>query len=166
MDFSNWEISDYAAWWGAIIATLTLIWNIILALKKGPRIFVKAIPNMEIFPSDPLTENKQYISITAINKGSAPTTITHFCGYFVKNLWDFISRKRQNFIINAHPSTGKTLPYVLKPGEEWHNLADQKHIIENYKNGFIYVGVAHNQQKKPKYVRISLKSIKKDNNTE
>ena len=157
MDFTTWDISDYAAWWGAIIATLTLIWNIIIALKKGSRIIVKAQPNMKIFPEDPLTKDKEYISVTVVNKGTAPTTITHFCGYHVKNFRDYIKRKKQNFIINAHPSTGKTIPYVLKPGEEWNNLAEQNNIDENYISGYLYIGISHNQRKKPKYVKVKHK---------
>lgn len=38
IDFGTLKASDYAAWWGAIIATLALIWNIVVALKAGARV--------------------------------------------------------------------------------------------------------------------------------
>jgi len=158
MDFSNWSISDYAAWWGAIIATLALIWNIIRAIRSGPRIYVRATPNMKVFPEDSITKGKTYISVTAVNRGNAPTTITHFCGFYTNNLWNLIRRKRQHFITNPHPSTGKTIPYVLSPGEEWSNLADQKDIQEKMGNGYLYIGIIHNQKKHPIYVRVKFRA--------
>lgn len=152
MAFSEWNPNDYAAWWGAIIATLALLWNIILALKKGPRVSVKATPNMQIIPESPETADKLYISVTAVNKGSSPTTITHFCGYHTKNFWGVLFNKyRQNFVINTMPSTGNVTSYVLKPGEQWSNLADQSELN---KKRYTYIGIIHTHKKKPVYVRV------------
>jgi hypothetical protein len=109
---------------------------------------------MQIFPPDPVTGDRRYISVTAVNRGNAPTTITHFCGFRTKNLWDHIRGKRQNFIVNAHHRLGKDLPYVLAPGEEWSNLSDQDDLLEKFKDGLLYIGVIHNQRKKPVYACI------------
>lgn len=49
IDFSKFTISDYAAWWGAVIATLALIWNIVIAARSGARVKVRVSPNMKIF---------------------------------------------------------------------------------------------------------------------
>jgi len=98
MEFNNWSISDYEAWWGAIIATLALIWNIIVAIRSGPHISVRAIPNMKIFPIDSITKDKTYISVTAINRGNAPITITHFLDFYADSIWNLIRKKRQHFI--------------------------------------------------------------------
>jgi hypothetical protein len=111
---------------------------------------------MIVFPRNPLTGDKLYISVTAVNRGNAPTTITHFCGYHTKNLWDLIRRKRQNFVVNTHPGLGKQVPCVLAPGEEWQNMADQENLQESFKGGFLYIGVIHNQRARPVYVRIHL----------
>jgi len=156
IDLSKFSVSDYAAWWGAIIATLALVWNIILAIRSGARIRVRANPNMKIFPKQPITGDNRYISVTAVNHGNSPTTITHFCGYYTSSLWDSIRGRKQNFVVNVHPSLGKPVPYVLAPGEEWNSLADQDDIMKQSGGGYLYIGIIHNQRKRPIYKRIKL----------
>ncbi len=96
MNPSDWKISDIAAWWGAVIATLALVWNIVVALRSGARIQVTATPNMLYIPSDPITKDKKYIYVKAVNRGTAPTTITHLCGFYSDSLWNFIRKKQRN----------------------------------------------------------------------
>ena len=159
MDFSSWSTSDYAAWWGAVIATLALTWNIVVALRSGPRIRVRATSNMQIYPRQPLTGDKSYISLTAVNHGNAPTTITHFCGYYSTSLWKLIKGKKQNFIVNTGHELGQTVPFKLAPGEEWSSLADQSDMEEKCgKGGYLYMGIIHNQRKRPVYVRVKLRA--------
>jgi hypothetical protein len=156
IDISKLSVSDYAAWWGAIIATLALLWNIITALRSGARIKVSAVPNMSVLPRQPITEDNLYISVTAVNHGGSSTTITHFCGYSVSGFWSRIRGKKQLFVINTHPALGKKIPCVLAPGEEWNSLADQKSLIKNHPKCNLYLGILHNQSKKPVYVRVRI----------
>ena len=157
IDFSKWSASDFAAWWGAIVASFAVIWNIIVAIRSGPRVYVRATPEMQVFPRQPVTGDKSYISVTAINRGNAPTTITHFIGYYTKNLWNRIRGKKQAFIVNTDLSLGKPIPYILKPGEEWSSMADQKSIQEKCANGLLYIGIIHNQRKRPVFKRVKFK---------
>ena len=154
IDFSNFKASDYAAWWGAIIATLALIWNIVIAVRSGARIRVRVNPDMNVIPKQPITGDKTYISVTAVNQGTSPATITHFCGYYTNSLWDRVRGKKQQFIINTHGSLGQTVPYVLAPGDEWSSLADQENILKKAKDKLLYLGIIHNQKKKPVYKRV------------
>jgi len=156
IDFTRLSASDYAAWWGATIATLALIWNIVVAIRSGARIKVRVNPNMMVYPRQPITEDKTYISVTAVNCGTSPTTITHFCGYYSLSWRDLIRGKRQQFIVNAHPALGKQLPCKLAPGEKWSNMADQNNILKDCPSGFIYLGIIHNQKKKPVYKRVKI----------
>jgi len=156
IDFTTFTISDYAAWWGAIIATLALIWNIIVAIRSGARVKIRATPNMKVYPEQPVTEDNTYISVTAVNHGTSPTTITHFCGYYAPTLWDLIRGKKQQFVVKTHPALGKTVPYVLAPGEEWSSLANQENIQENNSGGYLYLGIIHNQRDKPIYKRVKI----------
>ncbi|MFZ3136192.1 MAG: hypothetical protein WA126_02235 [Thermodesulfovibrionales bacterium] len=154
IDFSKWSASDFAAWWGAIVATLAVIWNIVVAIRSGARVYVRATPEMQVFPRQPITEDNIYISVTAINRGNSSTTITHFCGYYTKSIWNRIRGKKQAFIVNTDPSLGKTIPYVLRPGEEWSSMANQKSIQEKCAGGLLYIGIIHNQRKRPVYKRV------------
>lgn len=156
IDFSKFSASDYAAWWGAVIATLALIWNIVVAVRSGARVTVRANPNMKIYPQQPITGDNTYISVAAVNHGTSPTTITHFCGYYARSLWDLVKGKKQHFIVNTHAALGKTVPYVLAPGEEWSSLADQADLLKNAKGRFLYLGIIHNQRKRPLYKRVKV----------
>lgn len=160
IDFSTWTASDYAAWWGAIIATLAAIWNIISAIRSGPRINVRAIPDMQIFPRQSITGDTSYISVTAINKGNSPTTITHLCGYHYKSVWCLLRRRKTQFVINTNPFTGKQVPYLLNPGEEWANIIDQNELRDKFSSGFLYIGVMHNQRKHAVLKRVKIVTYK------
>jgi hypothetical protein len=155
INLSKLAVSDYAAWWGAIIATLALVWNIIVAVRAGARLHVTATPNMQIFPLAPGEEDRTYIHVNAINRGNSATTITHFCGYRFDNLWDLIRNKKQHFIVNG-TSDGLPVPYKLAPGDEWRGIADQVLMLKDFKGKYFYIGVIHNQGKKPIYKRVKL----------
>ena len=158
IDFSTWSASDFAAWWGAVVATLAVIWNIIVAIRSGARVHVRANPNMQVFPRQPITEDKTYISVTAVNRGNSSTTITHFCGYYIKSFWGLLRGEKQEFIVNTDLSLGKPIPFVLHPGEEWSSMADQKSIEEKCIGGHLYIGIIHNQRKRPVYKRVKFKA--------
>lgn len=158
---TTWTPSEYAAWWGAIIATLALAWNILRALRSGPRIKVHAKPDMQFLPRQPLTGDKLYVCVTAINRGDAATTITHFAGFHEKTLSDLLLRvllrRRQGFVIAPGPAPGADpVPYVLKPGEEWSGVAEQADLQKHYQGGYLYIGIIHNQRKRPVYARVHL----------
>ena len=158
IDFSNWSASAFAAWWGAIIATLAVIWNIVVAIRSGARVYVRANPEMQVFSPQAITGDKMYISVTAVNRGNSSTTITHFCGYYTKNIWNQIRGKKQQFIVNTDLSLGKPIPYVLRPGEEWSSMADQTSMQEKCAGGRLYIGVIHNQRKRPVYKRVRFRA--------
>jgi hypothetical protein len=155
VDTSLWTASDYAAWWGAVVATAAFIWQAVRELRSGPRIRVRASPNVIIFPKRPPLEGT-YISVTAVNLGTATTTVTHFVGFCYLTRWSCFRRKRQHFAIPTGLPIGKSLPCVLGPGEEWSNMIDQDDLEAKMKPRYLYVGVIHNQRRRPVYVRVRL----------
>lgn len=155
IDLSTVTASDYAAWWGATIATLALIWNIVVAIRSGARIHVTATPNMQVFPPNPGEEDSSYIFINAVNRGNSATTITHFCGYQANTFWDLIKNNKQHFIVNGTPD-GLPVPHKVAPGDEWRGVANQGLISEGFKGKYFYIGIIHNQRKKPIYKRVKL----------
>ncbi len=163
IDLSNFTVSDYAAWWGAIVASLALTWNIIRTLRAGARVKVKVTANIRVYPSQPPTYENDYISIKAVNLGTGPTTITHCAGFYTKSIWGIIKKsERQHFVVNISPLTGKDIPFVLEPGNEWSNLAAQDELLEKSSNGHLYIGIIHNQRRKPIYKRVKEAKLKED----
>lgn len=163
IDLSNFTISNYAAWWGAVIATLALTWNVIRALREGARVEVVVSPNIRVYPTQPPTYEKTYISIKAVNLGTGTTTITHCSGFYTKSVWGLIKKsERQCFVLNIDPQIGNDVPFVLDPGMEWNNLIEQEDITKKAGDGFLYMGIIHNQSRKPKYKRVKI--VKENNN--
>ena len=66
--------TDIVAWWGAIVATSVLIWDIYKWRTSGPRIKFIVQPN-SLVVGDPARKGKRFISVKATNVGDRPTTI-------------------------------------------------------------------------------------------
>ena len=112
---------------------------------------------MRMYPSEPPIGDQEYIRVTAVNHGNGPTTITNCLGYYTigkRSL--FKRRKKQLFIISTggSGSLGMSVPYVLKPGEEWTGFALQVDILEKMAGGNLYLGIHHNQRTKPIYKHV------------
>ena len=152
---ASWTISEYAAWWGASVATVALIWNIVLAIRSGPRIRVTISSNFQVMPHQPPTNDATFVFVTAVNVGSAPTTITHFVGYFEKEKSQFPNpATKQHFAVPNPPVFGKGIPCVLQPGDQWTGLAEQDGLQNKASGRPLYLGVIHNQRKKAVYKRV------------
>ncbi len=112
-----------------------------------------AAPNLMAFPPDPGEEGKTYIHVSAINRGNSATTVTHFLGYSSNNLWDLIRSKKQHFIV--HGASGSSpIPHKIHPGDEWRGVADQDIMKEHFTGKYLYLGIVHNQRKKPIFRRV------------
>jgi hypothetical protein len=158
---SKLSASDFAAWWGALVGTLALGWEVYVSLRSGPRVRVRANPNMLVFPRNPATADSLFLSVTAINRGTGPTTITLFCGYHFRSVWAVVTRRRQEFVIQSQPGLGQDLPHVLQPGEQWSGMADQAKLLKTCPGGYLCVGVLHNQAKHPVLARVRFSKSKK-----
>jgi hypothetical protein len=153
IDFTSLNASDYAAWWGAIIASLAFLWNIVVAVRSGARLKVSVSPNMELYPPNPGEEGQTYIFVKAVNKGNSATTITHFCGFTTKSQFDRFRKKVKPFIVGINGKY-QPLPFKLEPGEEWVGIANQDDILMREK--LLYLGVIHNQKEKPIYKQVQI----------
>ena len=157
MEVSGLTASDYAAWWGAIIASLALLWNIITVIRSGPRLSISANPNMQLFPETERTQGKTYIRLTATNVGTSPVTITNYCGRYCNSFQEVIQKKMQHFVVNVMPDLSSPIPHVLQPGTQWSGMLDQDGFSEDRDPPkYLYVGVAHSHSKKVKYVRVRI----------
>ena len=160
IDLSNFTPSDYAAWWGAFVASLAFLWNVVAAVRSGPRVKITVTPDMQIYPNQPPTNDNTYVAVRAVNVGTGKTTITHCAGYYTTNILGVLLKKyRQQFMINIDHQTGHPVPFMLEPGAEWANLADQKFLMERAGNGRVYLGIIHNQRKRPIYKRVKLNGV-------
>ena len=148
---------DIVAWWGAVLATVVLIWDIYKWKTSGPRLKFKVTPNM-IVVGDPTREGKTFISASATNVGDRPTTITNLVMQHYNNYFNMLRHKPSTLMIVVSPSTVQPLPFILQPGQVWQGLAIQDQELENFaKGGYLVCGLCHSHSDKEIDRRIDLK---------
>jgi len=151
------NITNLAAWWGAIIATLVLIWDMYKWKLSGPIINVSASPGMQTVGNLPNhLEGKKYISVEVTNTGDRKTTITHLVGLHYKSFFQkLINKKDINFIVATPAFIPPPLPYILEPGERWMGGIEQNSELEEMsRNGYLCCGIYHSCGKKPILQRV------------
>ena len=156
-------ITKIVAWWGAVVATVVLLWDIYKWNKSGPNLQLSASPNMQVLGDEGL-EGPSYIFLEVSNVGDRKTTLTHFVGKWYKSFWQRIRRKKAeaNFMV-PNPEYSKPLPFILEAGESWTGYVRQTEELEGWmKTGRLFLGVAYTNKVKPKYLRIRYKVHNKD----
>lgn len=148
------------AWWGAIVATLVLIWDVYKWKRSGLLLRVTARPNMRS-----MDENSEgvYIFVEVSNIGDKSTTLTHLVGVCYKSrLAVFLRKPNYSFFVPNAMST-KTLPFLLIPGDRWMGGIDQRNLEKGFKEkgikkiSYLYCGVNDSSKSKPTLVRVKLK---------
>lgn len=152
------NLTDFVAWWGAIVATFVLLWDVYKWTRRGPDVRVEAVPNMEVFHALPHTGDTHFIFITATNHGAQPTTITHLAGVYYPSLWYKLTRRRDQSFVVLINAFGPPLPHVLSPGARWTGAINQNDLIKNYgTTGRVYCGVIHSHSKKAVFRHVRFK---------
>lgn len=150
--------TDIVAWWGAVIATIVLSWDIYKWKTSGPRLKFKVTPNMLVV-GDPAREGKTFISANATNIGDRPTTITNLVIQHYNNYFNMFRHKPSTSMIVVAPNTARPLPFVLQPGQVWQGLAIQDQELEKLaKDGYLVCGLCHSHSDKEINRRIDLKT--------
>lgn len=155
---SKVSLTDVVAWWGAIVATLVLLWDVYKWTRRGPDVRVEATPNMKVFPRLPHTTDTTFIFVAATNHGAQPTTITHLAGVHYPSFWHKLARRGAEHFVVMNNALGSPFPHVLGPGERWTGAVDQDDAVKKYgTSGKFYCGVFHSGSKKPIYRHVHLK---------
>ena len=119
--------TDIVAWWGAIVASLLLFWDVYKWMVEGPRLTIRLSPNMKVL-GDPSCEGKTWVSVTVSNIGTRPTTIKNVGMEYYSNWISRLRSRAEKAAVFPNPSDGFPLPRVLNPGEEWLGLIPQARL--------------------------------------
>jgi hypothetical protein len=159
--FSKLLSTEVVAWWGAVIATLVLIWDVYKWKTSGPRIKFSASPDMEII-GDPQKqkEGKTYITVKAINIGGRPTTITKVGIIHYKSQFNRLIKKSDKKAIIIDTGLPYQLPYVLQPGAVWDGFIPQENVEGMSTYGQLYCVLFYSNKKRPKTARIKILKTK------
>ena len=158
------KATDLAAWWGAVLATLVLAWDIYKWKHSGAVVNVSVSANMQTFGGIPdELEDKTFVVVEVSNAGDGKTTLTHLVGIHYKSLFQKFRKKRNTAFFVANPAYSEPLPHVLGPGERWVGGIEQNKDLEKMsRDGYLYCGVYHSGGKKPLLQRVI---ITKDQDT-
>ena len=152
------SVSEWAAWWGAITATIVLGWDVYKWHRSKSNIRVSASPNMQtVNQLAGRLEDDKNIFVEVVNNGDKTTTITHLVVKHYANWFDRIRRKPSMQGLVTNP-IGGSIPYELAPGKRWTGLIDQKDIEEKTPNiVHLYCGVYHSASNRAKLVKVKFK---------
>ncbi|MBI3810842.1 MAG: hypothetical protein HY283_01355 [Nitrospirae bacterium] len=119
--------TDIAAWWGAVVASLVLFWDVYKWKAEGPRLTMRLSPNMNIF-GDPLREGKKWVTVTVSNIGNRPTTIKSVGMEYHSNWLNRLRNRAEKAVVYTNPNDHFPLPRLLNPGDEWVGLIPQERL--------------------------------------
>jgi len=150
------SVSDAAAWWGAIVATSVLAWDIYKWRKHHADIQVSTAPNMQtINPISHRLDDEKNIFVEVVNNGEKTTTLTHLVALYYKNRFALLRRKPTTQGIIPVPGGSPGLPFELAPGHRWTGLIDQEDLIsKSGPNGLFFCSIYHSASKKPVLSRV------------
>jgi hypothetical protein len=129
------------AWWGAVISTAVLAWDVYKWRKTGQqRLSVRANGNLQ----DAHSRNPQkFIGIIVTNNGDRPVTIGLITFRYFKSKFRKWGKQEseQRGLFNPGTPTAP-LPYKLDVGASWRCVVNQTPQIEKMsRDGFFYVEV-------------------------
>lgn len=152
------SLSEVAAWWGAGIASMVLLWDIYKWLKSKSNVKVSASPNMQTINSiEGCLGDEKYIAVEVVNQSDRLTTITHLVIAHYQNVWHKLINKKSTQGVITDPLGGPPIPHELAPGARWIGMINQNDVVTKIgESGLFYCGVLHTAKKNPVMVKVKL----------
>jgi hypothetical protein len=149
-------ITEIVAWWGAVIASLVLVWDVYKWARQGPKLRINVRPNMQTYGISEYEEGT-YVVVDAVNVGSLPTTISIIGLTYYKNTFYRLIRKAEAHFVSPSPVLTQPLPFLLEPGRQWTGGLIQNEELEKMaKEGVLLCLVYDAWHKKPYKKRINI----------
>jgi hypothetical protein len=146
--------------YAAIISTFVLGWDAYKWLASGPKIHVSISTGMKRGGGS-IPDPKTYISVTAMNIGDQPTTITNLGGMYFESWWRaYIFRRnpKEAFIVTT-PSEAQRIPYRFEVGDQWIGLTNQtEDIAEKARSGYLFLILYAAHGRRGHRARVKIKS--------
>jgi hypothetical protein len=145
---------NVVAIYAAIVSTGGLIWQVWQFLRRGPRLSVRANPNMKLMGAM-IPDDNSYIAINVANNGDRKTTITHVVGHTYKNLLDKLRNNPTDSFIVTDITISNRVPFEIDAGSTFMSCLKQEEKIEEWsRTKLLYVGIIHSGSRKPLMRRI------------
>lgn len=155
----------WVAIYAAIVATGALTLEVRRWFESGPKIVVKARPNMTMVDG-PKHVTKGVLVVDAVNRGSASTTIETLALLDFPSIWARMRMApRQSFIVPNPVLEGAVgrPPFVLQPGSKWTGIAyDRADVTGDIQTGTFWAAVYTTDRNKPYLAKVPKPQLKKE----
>jgi hypothetical protein len=155
--------TEIVAWWGAILATIVFVWDIIKWRLAGPKLRLTIRSSMKTV-NMPEYEGKTLLIAEVVNYGDRPTTITHVVFFYYRNMWNRLRKHADQKSVALLPNPRQTIPFELRPGNSWSGFAIQDQSVENNKTleerareGYLVCGIYHTHSTRPLKRRVLIR---------
>ncbi len=159
MTVTSWDIIvAIVAVYAAILSTGALALEIRRWIETGPRLHLTARAPM-ITINVPGCDGKQFLCLTVINRGSAPTTLNSCVLAQYPSFWHRWRHKPKKAAVIANPTlvgSELNLPKVLNPGEVWSGYGNYEELKDWLDTGELYVGISASHKDKPLMTKINV----------
>lgn len=140
------------AWWqtvaaiyAAIVATGALFLEVRRWAESGARIAISVWSEAILLNVPGHDPEETYISVTVVNRGSSPTTITNFGLMEFRHSLARVRRRSSKSAIVTNPAVVAGmpgLPHVLVPGAQWQGMARHNdELVKWMDSGKLYVAI-------------------------
>jgi hypothetical protein len=151
------KTTEIVAWWGAVLSTTAILWDIYKWRTAGPKIRITVQTNM-IGISMPEHQDKTLLIIDAINRGDRSTTISSVFFLWYASAWARIRKKASKTFFIPIPSPAQPLPFELKPGSVWKGILIQDQRLEQAaRSGQLFCLVCLSHRNRPLKQRVVIK---------
>ena len=155
MDWAN-DASAIAAIYAAIVATAALALEVRRWFESGPRLSLTLMPEAEVYDAD-IPDPNTYLLARVTNRGTMPTTITHYCLLEYRSLFHRLVGKDNRTAWVRQPFGGHPLPYLLQSGTEWSGSAIYDEELREWAiSGKLFVAIYHSHARRPLQAKVKL----------
>jgi len=117
---------EIVAYYAAFLSTAVFVWEIYKHHTKGAKLRVNIGLNQVIIPAAPGEDGILWVSVTIVNIGDTPTTLTGISCKLYTNWVKSLQNKAHLAFVFPNIKFANTLPTLLNPGEKWCGLVPQK----------------------------------------
>lgn len=153
------EELDFVKWWGAILATIALGWNVWNSLSNAPKLKVKLRPNTT-YPDARVISTEEteygeekelasYCHIEITNVGKLPATVTNIEATHSTNGNGQLYSSSQRFLSHSK----ENIPLFIAPGQLWSCRLEMEDIYNMAKRGIPEIHITVSYKDKPIVVK-------------
>lgn len=162
MGGSEMTFTQFAAYWGMILSTFSVVWQLWQWWKRGA-LRVDVMTDMQMYPAPRGKQDQLLLMVEVANVGSQPVTLKLLHGAYYTSLWNRLRNKNPRYFVTPSAPEFDQLPHVLRPGEIWRSGFEQDSDLEQMLgSGHLLIRMTHSLSKRDAATRVRRRRSPKD----